>query len=368
MTENKNAFKHWINQETVSAIAKAIAQEHSKFDVREFSKVSGKLPALELKPRVLEITKQLKAHLPEDYPKSLSILVRTIKNSELKGFTLWPFSEYISQFGLNHFDSSLEAMETLTEKFTAEFSIRPFLLKNSKNVFQFLSKRTGHSNVHVRRWISEGTRPYLPWGQKVPEVADNPELTLRLLEKLKDDDELYVRKSVANHLNDHSKKHPELVVQTLQLWENKSSQKNLDKILWIKRHALRTLIKKGHRGALKLMGVDQNVKINVGDIKLNKKNFKIGDSLDFEFEVKSTAKKSQRLIIDYAIDFLKANGKHGTKVFKLKTVMLESNQRIIIKKTHSLKMITTMKFYSGVHGLSVQINGIQVSHINWKLS
>ncbi len=363
--ENKNAFKHWINQDTVEIIAQSIRQHHPSFDSKEFSKIAPSLKSLELKARVLEITKALREHLPQDYQQTVKILINVIKTSDLKGFNLWPFSEYISQFGTQHFDHSLKAMEILTEKFTAEFAVRPFLLKNSDSVLKFLSTRTAHSNVHIRRWVSEGTRPYLPWGQKIPQIAQNPQLTLKLLDKLKYDDELYVRKSIANHLNDHSKLHSDLVVQTLKTWEEKAPEKQLPKINWIKRHALRTLIKKGHPKALQLMGVNNKIQINVGKITLSKKKYHVGDKLMFNFQIKSTSNKVQKLIVDYAIDFAKANGKKGMKVFKLKVLNLNPKEEITITKSHHLKKITTMRYYPGEHHLKIQINGNMVAQSAW---
>lgn len=366
--ENKNAFKHWINHETVATIAHAIESEYPSFNSKEFSKIAPTLKSLELKARVLEITKELKKHLPEDYSKSSNILVGVIQKSKLKGFNLWPFSEYISQFGTDHVETSLEAMEVLTEKFTSEFAVRPFLLQHSQQVLKFLSTRTKHSNVHVRRWVSEGTRPYLPWGQKVPHIAEKPELTLALLEKLKHDEELYVRKSVANHLNDHSKKHPDLVVQTLQRWEKEASTKHKPKIEWIKRHALRTLIKKGHDGALNLMGVSGKVKIKVENLKLSKKAYHLNDKLEFSFKIESQSSKPQKLIVDYGIDFVKSNGTSATKIFKLKTMDLKPKEKITIQKAHSLKKITTMKYYPGKHHVKIQINGQIHAQAAWNFS
>lgn len=365
--ENKNAFKHWINEDVAFNIAESIQIHYPQFDSKSFLKLAPKLKNLELKARVLEITQGLKKHLPMDYPVATKLLIKVIKNSNLKGFNLWPFSEYFSQFGTDHFEVSLQAMLPLTEKFTSEFAIRPFLLKNPSTVFGFLEQHVNHPSAHVRRWISEGTRPYLPWGAKVLQIAENPEWTLKLLEKLKYDDELYVRKSIANHLNDHSKKHPKLVIETLKRWQNEATKKHFEKIEWIKRHALRTLIKKGDAGALKLMGVDRRIDIEVGKIKLNKKFFKLGEKLDFEFEIQSSSNKPQKLIVDYGIDFMKSNGKLKTKIYKLKTLKLLPKEKIKIKKVHSLKKITTMRFYSGKHQLKIQINGKFFDDVTWFL-
>jgi len=363
--ENPSAFKLWMNDRVVTKIGKAIQAEYPEFKIKDFNQVSKNLGPLELKARVLLITAQLKTYLPADYKKSLNILMKAMKGGDLTGFELWPVSEYISQFGLDHFDESLKAMYQLTQRFTAEFAIRPFLLKDHKKVLSTLETWVDDKNTHIRRWISEGTRPLLPWGQKIPLFVMDPTHTLLFLEKLRHDEELYVRKSVANHLNDISKNHPKVVIDVLQSWLQDVPKEHQDKIDWIKRHALRTLIKKGNPGALKLMGVSGKAKVKLGKVELNQKKYKLNDKLQFEFQVTSTATKSQKLVVDYAIDFMKANGKKGQKVFKLKTFDLKGKETLTLKKAHSLKPITTMKYYSGVHHLKIQINGEVVASVEF---
>lgn len=355
--ENPSAFKLWINDKVVKKIGESIHGQYSDFQLKEFTKVSKKLDPLELKDRVLLITSELRKFLPEDFKKSLPILVKAMEKGDLKGFELWPFSEYISQFGLDYFDDSLKAMYKLTQRFTAEWAVRPFLLKDHKRVLNILSKWTDDKSSHVRRWISEGTRPLLPWGQRIPLFVMDPTHTLLFLDKLRYDEELYVRKSVANHLNDISKNHPQVVIDVLRMWAKDAPAEHQDKIAWINRHALRTLIKKGHPGALKLMGVDGKAEVKLGKVTLNQKKFKLHDKLTFEFTVTSTAKKKQKIVVDYAIDFVKANGKKGKKVYKLKSFELAPKEEVRLQKSHSLRPITTMKYYSGIHHLMIQVNG-----------
>jgi len=354
-----------INESVAKQIAAAIQKADPKFNSKKFLKLTDELKPLELKDRVKLITKYLHTYLPADYLTSLKIIVTAMEKSTLTGFSLWPFSEYISQFGLDHFDQSMKAMYILTQKFTAEFAIRPFLLKDHKKVLKQFEKWATDKNVHIRRWVSEGSRPLLPWGQKIPLFVMDPTHTLLLLDKLRLDDELYVRKSVANHLNDISKNHPQVVIEVLRMWQKGASEADLVKLNWITRHALRTLIKKGHPGALKLMGVDGKASVKISEITLNKKKFKLNDSLEFSFHLQSTGKSSQKIIVDYAIDFMKANGKKGKKVFKLKTINLGAKEEITIKKKHSLKPITTMKYYPGIHHLYLQLNGHIVSETSF---
>lgn len=358
-------FKNLINPQVVTTMGEELKTVYPPFKLQEFLKLIPNLQSLELKARVLLVTSSLKKLLPQDYPKALGLILKVIERDKLAGFQLWPFSEFIGQFGLDHFDESLKAMYVLTPKFTAEFAVRPFFLKDPAKVMKTFSKWTKDKNHHIRRFVSEGSRPLLPWGQRLPIFIIDPTHTLKFLEKLKYDQELYVRKSVANHLNDISKNHPQVVIKLMKIWEQTSPPEHLEKILWIKRHALRTLIKKGNKDALKLFGAHQKAQILVSAIKLNQKNFHSGDKLSFEMKITSTSRKSQKLLMDYLIDFMKSNGTKSSKVYKLKTLELQAGETISIVKSHHLKPITTMTYYPGLHHVSIQINGEIISTKSW---
>ena len=365
--DNEKAFKNWINAKVVSTISDEIKKIYPEFNSNEFKKVSTTLSSLELKQRVLVLTQALKKFLPNDYMNALEVLNALVQTKKLKGFELWPVSEYIAQFGLDNFDDSILALYNLTPYFTSEFAIRPYIIRDTKRVLRYFKTWSKDKNFHIRRWVSEGSRPLLPWGQKLTPLIDNPALTLTLLENLKFDEELYVRKSVANHLNDISKFNPALVVATLKTWNKTSPIQHQEKINWITKHALRTLIKKGDSAALKLIGVSSAPAIELNKFKLSKKSYQIGERLEFDITLKSLSSKSQKLVIDYRLLFLKANGKPSPKVFKLKTITLEPRGKLELKKTHSLKKITTMKFYPGKQGIALQINGIVHSELKWEL-
>jgi 3-methyladenine DNA glycosylase AlkC len=361
---SESAFKNWINPKVVKKIGKTFKQVHPAFNTSRFNKISSKLSDLELKQRVLAITEGLRIELPGSYPTDKIIMEKVLAQKKLTGFELWPISEYISQYGTEHFEESLELMYILTQQFTSEFAVRAFLQKDPQRILKKLKTWVKDENVHVRRWISEGTRPLLPWGGKIHSFIKKPE-TLHLLEDLKYDAELYVRKSVANHLNDISKNHPELVVSTLGEWVKKTPKIHLEKIQWIKKHALRTLIKKGHKNALALMGVNQKHEVVIKSLRLNKSIYQLGDVLEFDFVLESNSIKPQRLIVDYLIGFVKSNGTTSFKVFKLKTIEIEGGKKVKIEKRHGLKKITTMTFYPGKHQLSIQVNGQILKTTSW---
>ena len=366
--ENENAFKLWINKDVLVRIAKQIALVFPEFDQKKFVAVAPKLDPLELKPRVLLLRDQLRAQLPQDFRKARDILLKSTRGQKLQGFTLWPYTEYIQTFGLNHRAESLDALSELTELFTGEFAVRPFLKTDTAATLTYLKKAAKSKSDHIRRWSSEGSRPRLPWGERLDVFIKNPELTLEILELLKNDEALYVRKSVANHLNDISKDHPALVVSTLKRWAKDAKDEHRARITWITRHALRTLIKKGDPGALSAIGVSSKAQVKVTKLDIGKKKFKIGERIEFVFDLHSLAKKDQRVVIDYIIHFMKSNGSTAPKVFKLKAFELGGGKSVKIDKRHHLKLVTTRRFYPGAHAIEIQVNGIVHARADWVLA
>lgn len=365
---NENAFKHLVGPKLIDNLALAISRHYKGFNSKSFVNLKKKLEFLEMKARVCLIRDALKEHLPEDYLTALGILVKTANDPNLKSFDFWPHTEFVQQFGLNDTAPSLEALKVLTQVFTSEWGVRPFLRLQRKQTLDFLLACASDENVHVRRWASEGTRPRLPWGERLNDFIKDPKHTLPILEKLKFDEELYVRKSVANHLNDIAKDNPDFVLSTLTRWKNEANGKHQEKIGWILARALRTLIKAGHPKALQLIGVQSKTKILFRKFSLEKKQLRLGDRLNFEFEVVSQSAKKQKLVIDYIVHFVKANGKTSPKVFKLKNCELDSKKTLAISKSHHIKKITTREFYAGVHALEIQINGVVQEKLTWKLS
>lgn len=365
--ENPKAFKLWINKDVLVRIAKEISNVYPAFDRKKFVELAPALDPLELKSRVQLVRDQLRKFLPADYLKAVAILLKSIRNGKLQGFTLWPYAEFIQTFGLEHRIVSLNAPAELTELFTAEFAVRPFLKFETEATLTYLKKCARSKNVHLRRWASEGSRPRLPWGERLDIFIEHPEKTLDILELLKNDDELYVRKSVANHLNDISKDHPALVIKILKRWNKEASAGTAARIRWITHRALRTLIKKGDPGALAAIGVSAKPRVKVSDFRLNKLKFAMGDRIEISFNVHSVANENQSLVVDYIIHFMKANKSTAPKVFKLKTMKLPQGGSLAISKKHHLKEITTRRYYAGAHRLEIQINGAVYAAADWHL-
>jgi 3-methyladenine DNA glycosylase AlkC len=351
------ALKELLNPAAVRKIGAAIAAAHPEFPENAFVKHALKgLPALELKGRVVHIAQSLRAFLPEDYEKCLSILVkasRTKKNPRgVDGFVAWPFTQFIETYGQSDPQASLGALKIITEAMSAEFAVRPFLLRHQDKTLALMAEWARDENVHVRRLASEGTRPRLPWGQRLKEFQANPELAAPILRQLRTDPELYVRKSVANHLNDFSKDHPEWLVTELRRW--KEELPGHAGVQWIIRHACRSLVKAGHKETLELLGFGAAA-WGKAALKVSPARLKLGESLALEFT--AVAKQPGRWVVDYAIHHRKKDGRLSPKVFKWKALVVKRGQRVELAKKHAVKLISTRKYYAGRHEVEIFVNG-----------
>ncbi len=367
----ESAFKNWVNKDLVERMASHIQKHDGTFDKKSFVALVSKLPPLELKPRVRLIRDELKAHLPADYKKAIGLLMKAVLEPKkgvdpLSGFDLWPITEYVQTFGLENVKLSLDALSELTQLFTAEWAVRPFLIHHEKETLAYLSKCAANKNVHIRRWVSEGSRPRLPWGEQLKHFIKDPTQNIKLIEKLKYDDELYVRKSVANHLNDISKDQPALAVKLASKWKKEVPAKHEAKIDWIIRHALRTQLKKGDASALKLLGYHTDAKVEMKNLQLKTDKVKVGGNLEFTFDLKSNA--DAQVMVDYIIHHNKAHGKTSPKVFKLTAKSLKAKQPLSVQKKHSFKVITTRVYYPGLHILEIMVNGKNLGKVSFHLS
>jgi 3-methyladenine DNA glycosylase AlkC len=219
-----------------------------------------------------------------------------------------------------------------------------------------LKKWAKHKNEKVRRLATEGIRPRLPWAMALPEFKKDPSQVLEILEILKNDESEFVRRSVANNLNDISKDHPHIVIDVAKKW--KGISKETDDVI---KHASRTLLKQGHSDILNHYGLDSK-NILVENFKIENSNLKIGDNLSFSFELQNLDKKSKYIRLEYAIYFLRQNGTYGKKVFKISEREFEKNSLTKISKNHSFIVITTKKYYLGKQYVSIVVNGKE----SWK--
>lgn len=354
-------LKNKYEIDTAEKISKMIFEVNPTFDSEGFvSHAEQGYEQLELMDRGRKIAAALKVFLPDNFKQAVTILLASLdspleqddKNS-LASFIFMPHTLYVTENGLDDFDISMQAHYQLTQRFTSEFAIRPFIQRYPDRCLALFKKWASDSNLHVRRLVSEGTRPRLPWASRLPEFIQDPTPVIELLELLKDDTELYVRRSVANNLNDIGKDHPELLADIAKRWL-KGASKDRE---WLVKHALRSAIKRGEQGALEALGYGNTADVEIKKVALTPQKAKMGDSVKISFELFNQASTTSALMVDFSIHFIKANGKANPKVFKLKAVDLAPKQSQTFSKKVSLKAMTTRTLYSGLHKVEVIING-----------
>ena len=323
--------------------------------------------ALELTPRARHIAVALGRHLPRDYEQAVEILIASLgpklEAAELTGmdvFVYLPHVFYVAEFGVEHFEASMRAQYELTQRFSAEYSIRVFLERYPERTLDRLREWVSDSNVHVRRLVSEGTRPRLPWAPRLRAFQADPRPVLGLLELLKDDPELYVRRSVANNLNDIGKDNPAALIETCRRWTQDATAERR----WLIRHALRSAVKRGDPEALEILGYGQATAAVVRDVRVAPAVVPIGESVTFTVGLTNQGSTTERLLVDLRVHFVKANGRPSPKVFKLKELDLAPHASAELTKTISLAQHTTRTHYPGTHRAEVLVNGrASVAHL-----
>ncbi len=338
-----------------------IASVHPAFPVDAFlERVLDGYEPLELTPRAGRIADELHRSLPQDYEQAIDILLASIgspldstESNGMAPFLYLPHTMFVARYGLDHFETSMRAQYELTQRFTAEFSIRPFLEHEPDRTLARLRVWTGDSNVHVRRLVSEGTRPRLPWASRLRAFQRDPLPVLDLLELLKDDPEEYVRRSVANNLNDIGKDHPELLVERCAAWWADAPPARQRLI----RHALRSLVKAGDSGALVVLGYAPTSDVDIHDVRIEPARVHIGERVEMSIGVTSAASTPLPLLIDLRVHFVKANGRTNAKVFKIGSVDLLPGEHVSFRKVISLAEMTTRRHYPGEHRIELLING-----------
>ena len=365
-------MKSGLNDQAVARIAAALSQVQARFPARDFRREAVRgLAGLELKQRVQHIIAVLHRYLPGGFPQAAAVLMRlkahwagSDGHDPLWGFAAWPLIDYIAVHGLSHPQVSLKALRHLTPLFSAEFAIRPFIAQHTDVTLAQLHRWCQDPDEHVRRLVSEGTRPRLPWGQRLPQFIADPAPVLVLLEKLKDDTSEYVRRSVANNLNDISKDHPDVVLRTGRRWlASRDSQRQR-----LVRHATRSLVKAGHPAVFSLLGYSRTPKLRVQTWAVDKTRVRVGEDLGLRMVLRSRSRVKQHLVVDYAVYFVKANGRTRAKVFKFRTLTLAPGEVVEIDKRHSFRKITTRQYYAGKHKMELIINGVACAEADFRLS
>ncbi|WP_135557052.1 DNA alkylation repair protein [Paenibacillus cymbidii] len=348
-------LKYLYNEAYVGQLGSALLAEYPAFDAAAFAQavLDEAWEERELKQRMRHITGCMHRFLPGEYREALAILQRAIPRLPGRGLENIVFPDYAELYGLEDWEASLAALALFTQHSTSEFAVRPFIVRYPEETMARMLVWAGNDNHHVRRLASEGCRPRLPWGMALKLFQRDPGPVLPILERLKDDPSEYVRKSVANNLNDIAKDHPDVVLALAQRWLGQSERTD-----WIVRHGCRTLLRRGHAEALALFGfASGGGTIAVEQFELERAEVAIGETLAFRFAVRNDGDAGRKLRIEYAVDYRKANGKLSRKVFMAAERWCDSGGRVAAAKTQSFRDMTTRKHYEGEHRLTLLVNG-----------
>ena len=307
--------------------------------------------------------------LPSDFRQTAPLLVQTMGRPmglDTRGepvapgdlassFYHLPHSMYIAEHGLDHLPEAMQAQYALTQRFTAEFSLRPFLQMHTQATLAHLSEWASDPNAHVRRAVSEATRPRLPWAARLPNFVRDPSPVLPLLARLRDDSSSYVRRSVANHLNDIGKDHPELLTGTARQWLDDAPVPATRQALL--RHALRTAIKRGDVQALALFGHGQASALQIHSANITPSKALMGDSVTLHCKLYNPSAEAASALADWRVFYVKANGTLSPKVFKGSTVQIGAHSHGVLEKTLSLRQMSTRTHHPGRHTVEIVLNG-----------
>ncbi len=348
-------LKDWFDEKRYWTIARELAAISVEFDEKRFLKhtLTG-LAERSLMQRVHECAVAANAALPGTFQQKVRVLQKLAPRLD-HAFVAIFLCDFVATFGTAEFDFSMESLRFFTRFGSAEFAVRGFIQADQERALKIMLTWAQDANEHVRRLVSEGSRPRLPWGMRLNALVRDPEPCAAILEALKEDESLYVRRSVANHLNDITKDHPDWVLSRLETWDLEK-----EPLAWIARHACRTLIKRGHERALHLFGFGKIAAVKTS-LSLTTKSIQLGERLGIVVGITSVSSQPQRLAIDYVIHYVKARGAAFEKVFKWTELELAPHQSVQLSKNQLIRDFTTRKHHAGHHRVELQINGQRVA-------
>ena len=361
-------LKNIYNIQFFHELSKALKNVLVDFDKDEFIRkiFNDNWETKELKQRMFHIATVLNSTLSNNFEEAVNEIFRLIKHLKLKdnglslGYMIFP--TYIELFGKNDIKISLKAIEKITQYASCEFAIRQFIKIDEKQTMAQMFIWSKSKIASVRRLSSEGCRPLLPWAERLQVFVENPSAIFKILENLIDDESLFVRKSVANNLNDISKHKADLVIDFAKI-----KYGNSEKTDWIIKHACRTLLKNGNQEVMQIFGFGTIEKIEFLNFTLANYEIEIGNFLEFNFDIINKSQTDIKLRLEYFIYYKKANGSLSRKIYQINEKVHKGNSTININKKQSFKTISTRKFYAGKHQISVVINGIEFNKIDFNL-
>ncbi len=355
-------LKNWFNEQLYQDLADLITSAYPNFPAADFYKdVLENLENLTLKERLRQTTVTCHRYLPSDYRTAVQILYQIAPQIH-NGFVGMFLPDFVGLYGQHDLAFSLDALKYFTLYSSSEFAIREFLKSDFPQTMGTMINWSQDQNQHVRRLASEGSRPRLPWSFQLDNLIADPTPVQPILENLKADPQLYVRKSVANHLNDISKDHPDWMLDLASSWDQSNRH-----TAWIIKHASRTLIKAGHPRAFALFEFEADPQTEITNFTLSDAIINLGQSLTFSFDLQSHKDTPQKLVVDYKIHYVKKNGQTKPKVFKLKEITLPAKKTLTLSKKQLFKNFSTRVHYPGLHTIELLVNGHSTAKTTFKL-
>ncbi len=354
-------LRHMFNPARFRALGRVFAQCQPGFDQARFVRLATQdLGELTLLQRMRAGTQALRATLPGDFPATIAVLRQA---APLIGHTFvgMMLPDFVGVHGRAHFEAAMATLEYLTRFSSGEFAVREFIRDDPPRALAIMEQWSRSPDEHVRRLASEGSRPRLPWSFRLERIVAEPALTAPILDNLRADPSLYVRKSVANHLNDISKDHPDWMLARLRAWDLTSPP-----TAWIAKRAARTLIKAGHREALALFSFGARPAAEIRGFVIRPARVRLGQGVELSFALRSTSRRPQALAVDYRVHYVKASGSTAPKVFKLRELTLAPAGSVEVRKRQVIRNFTTRRHYPGRHRVEIQVNGeiLAASHFD----
>ncbi len=373
-------FKNMYNAQFFDRFTNDLKLVINDFNAREFVSriMDDEWENKEFKQRISHITTVLKKFLPADYKDAIAKILELLDHikpryshcSEIDdtkfGLTLEYgaiLDNYVEQYGMDDFETSVKAIEKITQFTSCEFVTHSFIVKYPDKMMAQMLIWSKHEHWGVRRLASEGCRPRLPWAMALPGLKKNPAPIFPILENLKNDPARSVRLSVANNLNDIAKDNPEIVIGLAKKWKGESRE-----VDWIIKHGCRTLLKQGNPEIMELFGFNFTVKnLTIEDFQISDTLVVVGDSLKFSFKLLNNNNNKTKVRLEYAIYYQKANGTLTKKVHKISEKEYSGNSVNPIIRKHSFRVVTTRKFHPGLHQVAVIINGNEFEKYDFEL-
>ncbi len=373
-------FKIMFIKQLLERFSKDLIVVIPHFDTREFTNqvMDYQWENREFKERCRHIATVLKKFLPSEYKDAIAKILELLDYIEKKqpnfskiddtkfGLMLeygWILDNYVEQYGLDDYETSVKAIVRITQFTSCEFSVRPFIIRYPEAMMAQMLAWSKHKHWGVRRLASEGCRPRLPWAMALPYLKNNPSPIIPILENLKNDSARFVRLSVANNLNDIAKDNPKTVIDLAKRWYGESEE-----VDWIIKHGCRTLLKQGNSEVMELFGFCSSAEdIHIEDFQISTPEVRVGNSLEFSFKLLNNSKDRAKIRLEYGVYYQKANGTLTKKVHKISEKEYPENSVTNITRKHSFGVVTTRKLHLGLHQVYVIINGNEFERYDFKL-